>query len=389
LGEYPLVTLAEAREGRLAARKLCSTGADPMAERKAKGEAKQQAAEAQQRQVENSFENVARKWWAYWSEGKDPGHARAVLSRLENDVFAAFGSKFIDDVTTADVRGLMLAIEGREAREAARREGRIFEGREARETAKRAHGTISQIFRWAILNEHATRYPAAFKPGDVLAQATPENHARVDEKEMPELLVKIDDYDRAPTGRVGAKRQAQLRSFRTIARWATKLLAYTFVRTNEALEAPWAEFDLDGARWTIPPERMKMKRTHIVPLSRQAVEVLRALHALTGKHKFVFPGAFDKSKPIGRATVLRALYAMGFKGSMTGHGFRGVASTILNESGKYEEAHINMQLAHVKRDKTAAAYNHAKYLTQRTQIMQDWADHLDEQLARGRAALAA
>lgn len=356
LGEYPLVNLSQARELHLAARKTLATGIDPMAQRRAETDAKQRQAEAQQREAENSFENVARKWWEWWSIGKSPRHADTVRRRLEADVFPAFGHKFIDAVTAADVRELMLAIERRDARD----------------VAKRAHETTSQIFRYAIARDVASRNPAAdFKPRDILAEARTENRARVDARELPELLAKMDDYNGD-----------------AITRFAMKLMSYTFVRTSEEIEAPWSEFDLDDARWTIPPERMKMNTPHIVPLSRQAVEVLRALKLLTGNRRLVFPGANDKNRPMSNNTILYALYRLGYRDRMTGHGFRGLASTILNENG-FDETHIELQLAHMKRNKVAAAYNHAKYLKQRTAMMQWWADYLDAQLAKGRKALAA
>ena len=159
LGEYPLVTLKEARERHMAARKTLAAGTDPMAERKAEGEAKQREAEARQREAETSFENVARRWWDWWSIGKSPRHADTVRRRLEADVFPAFGHKFIDAVTAADVRELMLTIERRDARD----------------VAKRAHETTSQIFRYAIARDVASRNPAAdFKPRDILAEARTE-----------------------------------------------------------------------------------------------------------------------------------------------------------------------------------------------------------------------
>jgi len=356
LGEYPLVGLAQSRELHLAARKSLVTGTDPMAERKADGEAKQKESEARQREEENSFENVARDWWKWWLIGKSPRHADTTMRRMEADVFPAYGHKSINAVTAADVRQLMIAVEKRDARD----------------VAKRIHETTSQIFRFAIARDIASRNPAAdFKPRDILAEAQTENRARVDTKDLPELLVKIDDYN----GDV-------------ITRFAMKLMAYTFVRTSEEIEAPWSEFDLDEARWTIPAERMKMKTPHIVPLSRQAVEVLRALKQITGNGPFVFAGARDKKKPISNNTILYALYRLGYRDRMTGHGFRGLASTILNEH-EFDEAHIELQLAHTKRNKVAAAYNHAKYLKQRTEMMQWWADYLDAQLAKGRKALAA
>ena len=356
LGEYPLITLKEARERHSEARKALANGIDPMAERKAEGEAKQKESEARQREEENSFENVARDWWKWWLIGKSPRHADTTMRRMEADVFPAYGHKSINAVTAADVRQLMIAVEKRDARD----------------VAKRIHETTSQIFRFAIARDIASRNPAAdFKPRDILAEAQTENRARVDTKDLPELLVKIDDYN----GDV-------------ITRFAMKLMAYTFVRTSEEIEAPWSEFDLDEARWTIPAERMKMKTPHIVPLSHQAVEVLRALKQITGNGPFVFAGARDKKKPISNNTILYALYRLGYRDRMTGHGFRGLASTILNEH-EFDEAHIELQLAHTKRNKVAAAYNHAKYLKQRTEMMQWWADYLDAQLAKGRKALAA
>jgi integrase len=154
------------------------------------------------------------------------------------------------------------------------------------------------------------------------------------------------------------------------------------VRTSELIECEWPEFDLDNARWDIPAARMKMDAPHVVPLSQQAIEILRALKLLTGKGRLVFPGANDKNKPMSNNTILFALYRLGYRGRMTGHGFRGLASTILHEND-FAEEHIELQLAHQKRNKVAAAYNHAKYLKQRAAMMQWWADYLDAQLAKG------
>jgi integrase len=356
LGEYPVVSLGGAREMHMAARRTLAGGVDPMAERKAEADSKQKEAEALQRESESSFEKVAVDWWAWWSIGKSPRHADTVMRRLRADVFPAFGHKFVDLITAADIRELMLRVERRDARD----------------VAKRCHEMTSQIFRFAIARDIASRNPAAdFKPRDILAEAKTENRARVDAKDLPELLAKMDEYNGD-----------------AITRFAMKLMAYTFVRTSEEIEAPWTEFDLDAARWTIPAERMKMDTPHIVPLSRQAVEVLKALKLLSGNGRLVFPGSLDKKKPISNNTILYALYRLGYRDRMTGHGFRGLASTILNENG-FDEAHIELQLAHTKRNKVAAAYNHAKYLKQRTEMMQWWADFLDGQLTKGRAALAA
>ena len=347
LGEYPIVNLAEARERHFTARKKVAAGIDPIVERKAEAESRKREAEARQREVENSFEKIARKWWEWWAAGKSPRHTDYVLRRLEADVFPAFGHKFIDNVTPADIRKLMLAVEGRGARD----------------VAKRAHETTGQIFRFAIAHGIASRNPATdFKPKDILAGATEENFSRVDAKELPTLLAKMVNYDGDATTRL-----------------AMRLMAYTFVRTSELIESEWPEFDLEKARWDIPAERMKMDSPHIVPLSRQSVDVLRALELLSGSGRYVFPGAHHKSRPMSNNTILFALYRLGYKGRMTGHGFRGLASTILHEND-FADEHIELQLAHQKRNKVSAAYNHAKYLSQRASMMQWWADYLDAQL---------
>ena len=275
------------------------------------------------------------------------------MNRLEADVFPAIGHLFADAVEPGRIRDILLAIETRGASD----------------VAKRAQQTIGQIFRFGIARDIATRNPAAeFKPRDVLAATESANFARVEERDLPELLTKMDNYRGDALTRLGLK-----------------LMAYCFPRTSEQIEAPWTEFDFDKARWEIPAERMKMKTPHIIPLSRQALEVLRALKLLAGDCKLVFPGANDKTVPMSNNTLLFALYRLGYKGRMTGHGFRGLASTILNEN-EFDEEHVDLQLAHMKRNKVSAAYNHAKYLKQRTVMMQWWADYLDQRLAEGRTA---
>lgn len=155
-----------------------------------------------------------------------------------------------------------------------------------------------------------------------------------------------------------------------------KLMALTFVRTSELIGARWAEFDLEARRWDIPASRMKMKTPHIVPLSTQAVNVLQTLQLVSGRGSLLFPGERDHEKSMSNNTILGALDRMGYKGRMTGHGFRGVASTLLHEMG-FDHAHIELQLAHQERNEVSAAYNHATYLQQRAKMMQHWADYLD------------
>lgn len=352
-GEFPTVSLKEVRDLHFAARQALANGIDPMAERRADAEAKKKEIQDVLRHSDKSFEKLATDWWEWWAIGKSPRHAETVWRRLVADILPSIGHLLPDAVTPGHVREIMLAIERRDARD----------------VAKRAHEAVGQIFRFAIARGRADRNPAAeFKPRDILAQVRTENFARVDAKDLPELLVKMDEYNGDAITRLGLK-----------------LLSYTFVRTSELIGSPWAEFSLDISRWVIPAERMKMDTPHIVPLARQAVEVLKALKLLTGYGPLVFPGALDRTKSISNNTLLYALYRLGYRGRMTGHGFRGLASTILHENG-FEEAHIELQLAHTKRDKVAAAYNHAKYLKQRTEMMQWWADYLDLQLEKGRAA---
>jgi integrase len=347
LGEYPVQGLADARDLLLAGRKLLASGTDPMAQRK---EDKKQAI------CGATFEKIAKQWWDWWSEGKAPKHADTVWRRLQGDTFPAYGRKPIEAVTAADVRDVMLTINSRGAHD----------------LAKRARETNSQVFRFAIARDLVKRNPAMdFQPGDVLAEVQVRHQPRVDARDLPELLAKVESY----TGE-------------EVTRLAAKLMAYTFVRTSELIKAPWTEFNLDGGRWDIPGERMKMGLPHVVPLAPQVVKLLRELHRLTGDGPLLFPGPFDRKHPISTNTVLFALYRMGYRGRMTGHGFRGVASTILHEQG-FNHAHIELQLAHVEGDRVAAAYNYAQYLKQRTEMMQWWADYLDAQLVKGRKASAA
>jgi integrase len=345
LGSYPDVSLEQARKRHKEARKMLADGKDPMTERKAEKEAQDVQG--------TTFEGVFKLWLQKWRVDKEERHVRQTERRVYTDVIPAFGSKLVDEVTAADIRAMMLAI---------------YNGRGARDIAKRNHETTGQVFRFAVANGIAKRNPAAdFKPDDILPTVKAENFASVDAKELPTLLAKIDAY-------VGT----------AVTKLAMWLLAYTWVRTSELIEAEWPEFDLDNARWDIPAERMKMDTAHIVPLSRQAVEVVKALKLIAGSGKLVFPGDLDKNKPMSNNTILKALERMGYKGVMTGHGFRGLASTILHEQD-FDEEYIEMQLAHMKRDKVAAAYNHAKYLKQRTKMMQWWGDYIEQQRRKATA----
>ena len=342
LGVYPDVTLAQAREGAQDARRLLAQGVDPMANRKATKEARQAA-------NEHSFKSVALQWWKQWSNNKSTRHTEYVQRRLEADVFPAIGSRPVSEIEAPELVQMMKRIEARGALD----------------IAKRSLETCSMVFRYAIAHGigNAKRNPATdIKPSDVLKPRDKENYARVDAREFPQLLRKIEGYRGTPTTRL-----------------AMKLMALTFVRTTELIEARWSEFDLEAARWDIPASRMKMKTPHIVPLSTQAIDVLKVLHGVTGHSELLFPGERDHSKPMSNNTILGALKRMGYQGKMTGHGFRGIASTLLHEQG-FDHQHIELQLSHAERNEVSAAYNHALYLKQRIVMMQAWGDFLDAQL---------
>ncbi len=337
LGAYGEVSLAEARELMDDARKLLKKGNDPMAERKATKLAKQTAAD-------NSFQSVALLWWEHWRGAKSSRHADDVIRRLKADIFPAIGKRPVSAIEAPELVSMVKGIAGRGALD----------------IAKRALQTSGQVFRYSIAHGLATRNPAAaIKPADVLASRVKVNYARLDSRELPELMRHIDAYQGS-----------------TVTRLAMKLMALTFVRTSELIGARWEEFDLEAARWNIPAARMKMKTPHIVLLSSQAIEVLQTLHIVSGHGALLFPGERDHEKPMSNNTILKALERMGYKGRMTGHGFRGIASTVLHEMG-FNHAHIELQLAHQERDQVSAAYNHATYLEERAQMMQHWGDYLE------------
>jgi integrase len=342
-GSYPDVSLSLARERHVEGRKLLATGTDPMAERKAEKAA-----------TEDSFQSVASVWLEHWQDGKSPRHAAYVKRRMEVDILPCLGSRPIAAIEAPELVVMTKAIEQRGARD----------------IAKRALETTGQVFRYAIAHGYARRNPASeIRPSDVLKSTRKVNYARVDARELPELLRAIEVYQGTH-----------------VTRLALKLMALTFVRTSELIGAKWAEFDLEAARWDIPAERMKMRTPHIVPLAKQTLDVLATLRTVTGESERLFPGDRDASKPMSNNTILKALERMGYKGQMTGHGFRGLASTILHEQG-YAHEHIELQLAHAPRNAVSAAYNHALYLEPRAKMMRDWAEYL-EQTQRGGKVLS-
>lgn len=337
LGVYPQVSLGDARKKRDELRRQLQADLDPSAERKAAFLRKKLA-------NVNSFEAVAREWYDKQLHTWVAHHASDVKRRLENNIFPALGKRPIDQI---DALELLEPI-------------RKIEARGAYDLAHRVLQVCGQVFRYGIGTGRCSRNLSADLRG-ALTPHVKKHQSAVRPEDLPILLRAIATYDE--TG----DKQTRL---------ALQLLAKTFVRTNELIGAEWAEFDLDHALWIIPAKRMKMKAEHIVPLARQALTILAELKELSGSSRFVFAGR-NRNKPISNNTMLFALYRMGYKGKMTGHGFRAVASTMLNETGFNADV-IERQLAHCERNAIRGAYNRAEYISERKRMMQHWADDLDK-----------
>ena len=339
LGQYPAMGIAAAHNARDQARELLAQGIDPSLHRKAQ---KLQRSATH----ENTFQAVAGQWHEQWKFGKAESTAKVKWHRLANDVFPSIGPLPINDVTPAMLVAVTKAINARGARD----------------VAERVLNACSQVFRYAIAHGIANRNPAVeIRPSDILPDRAVKNHARVSEAQLPDLLRAIYDYK----GRGD-----------WMTSYGLQLLALTFVRTSELVETPWGEIDFEKARWVIPAERMKMPTPHIIPLSRQALAIFQRLREMNGHREYVFYSARSESRHMSKGTMLQALYRMGYRGEMTGHGFRGLASTLLHENG-FNHEHIELQLAHMERNKVSASYNHAKYLEPRASIMQWWGDYVE------------
>jgi integrase len=335
LGVYPEVTLAEAREQCLQARKLIGKGVDPVA-------AKQAAKRQHQAQCGHSFENIAREWHA--KQGRwTADHAHRVLSSLEKEIFPWIGAKPIGEITAPVIVDVV---------------GRV-EKRNALDVASRVLQRISSVYRYAIQTGRTTYNPAADLVGSLETRKVT-HRAALSRAELPEFLSKLQVYDGQP-----------------LTRLALNLVVLTFVRSRELRGARWEEFDFERAEWRIPAERMKITAEHIVPLSRQAIAILDELQPLTGSYELVFPNQNNLTKCMSENTLLYAMYRMGYHSKATVHGFRATASTILNEMG-FKADVIERQLAHAERNKVRAAYHRSEYLDERRKVMQVWADYLDE-----------
>lgn len=347
LGVYPEVALAAARLGRDDARRLLRAGVDPAAARRVEKRAAIASAT-------DSLEAVAREWFAKNEPTWVPSHSDRIIRRLEQDILPSLGSQPIAGIEAPD---LLVAL-------------RRIEGRGAVETAHRVLQNCSQVFRYAIATGRARRDPAADLRG-ALAPTVERHHPTITEpKAVGQLMRAIAGYQGTPA-----------------VRCALRLAPLVFVRPGELRKAEWPEFDFEEATWRIPAARMKMREQHLVPLSAQAIAVLRELRPAAGGGQYVFSSLRTGKRPMSENTVNAALRRLGYsKEDMTGHGFRSMASTLLNEQGWNRDA-IERQLAHAERDNIRGAYNFAEYLPERRKMMQAWADYLDT-LAAGSRVIA-
>lgn len=337
IGGYPAMSLREARVEGDKARKLIADGTDPVHDRKDRERTQAIAAD-------NTFAALANEWLAYNS----PRWARSTTYKaslyLKNELIPGIGRRPIAQITRPELVDFL----------------RRIESRETFDVAKKCRQWLNQIFRFGLAKGVLHINPATDL--DVVAAQGPtvKHHPFVPMAELPALLTALTDY------------KANI-----LTKYAIRLLMLTAVRPGELRAAPWSEFDLDNALWTIPAARMKMRRPHLVPLPRQAVAILREIEPFTGRFDLVFAGRNDPKRPMSENTINKCLADLGYKGRQTGHGFRHLLSTELNGKS-YNKDWIERQLAHGDNDEIRATYNHAHYLDQRREMMQWWADRLEQ-----------
>ena len=337
LGVYPDVGLQQARERTQAARTRLADGADPMQHRAAE----KVAAKAR---VVNTFQSVADDWLAHQAGRWAPITLERTRASLQADVYPVLGARPVEEITPRDVMEIVKGIEKRGAVEIA---GRVLQ-------------RIKSVYRYAVTHERIVRNPMLdVVPSDILKPRRVKHRPALAAAELPAFLVKLDAYEGVPHTSN-----------------ALRLLMLTAVRPGEVRGALWSEFDLVAAQWRISAERMKMRAAHVVPLSRQAVEVLEFMQPLSGGRELVFPSPYYPSKSLSENTLNSALVRMGYKNTATAHGFRALFSTVANEAGWPPDV-IERQLAHAERNQVRAAYNRSTYLQDRQRLVQWWADYLD------------
>jgi integrase len=338
LGVHPETSLKEARAKRDEARKLLANDIDP-------SEAKKATKAAQSQAGQNSFEVIALEWFGRMMADKSKNHQDRTKRALEKDLFPVLGNRPIDSITPPD---LLKAL-------------RRIESRGAVETAHRAKQTAGQIFRYAVATGRAERDPSADLKGALASPQKTHLAAITNPKEVGKLMVAIEGFTGTP-----------------VVKAALQLSPLLFCRPGELRHMEWAEINWEESQWELPAEKMKMKQPHIVPLCKQAIAILQELHRLTGTRRYVFPSARGASRPLSENGVRTALRTMGYDNdTMTPHGFRAMARTILDEVLGYRIEWIEQQLAHAVKDANGRAYNRTKHLPQRKEMMQKWADYLD------------
>ena len=339
LGVYPAVSLAKARQRRDKARELLADGIDPMA-------AKRKEKQTKMAEAANTFEAVARAWLSTTAADRNTNTTKKIEKWLAHDVYPYLGAMPISNIGPRDVLAAL----------------RHMEARGALESVQRVKQHIGQVFRYAIASGSAERDPTPDLKG-ALTKATPNHFAAITEpKRAGELLRSIFDYNGHPY---------------TMA--ALKLSPLLFVRPGELRHAEWTEIDWGAAEWRIPKSKMKMNQDHIVPLSTQAVDILRSVHRISGHGQYVFPSMRTGEKPMSENTINAALRGMGYsQQDHTAHGFRAMARTILDEVLEERVDLIEHQLAHAVRDTNGRAYNRTAHLPARREMMQRWADYLDK-----------
>ena len=346
-GTYPVVSLKMAREAVSDAKSKLISNVDPSQDkqRKRREEALEQ---------ESIFSALAREWWEHQKGTWTEVHAGRVWNRMKEDVVPYLGHLPIDEIQPQDILSVI----------------RKIENRGALDVASRILQDIRRVCRYAVQTGRLTNNPAVDLTG-VLKARKLKHRDSLPREELPDFLKALEGYD--SRGRL-------------ITKYAIQLLLLTFVRSGELRGAKWGEFDMAAGLWRIPASRMKMRTEHIVPLSRQAVEIIEKIKLISSGYDLVFPSERNRDEPMSDNTMRRAVFKLGYDGSIPGkskavpHGFRETASSILNEQGVNPDA-IERQLAHMERNGVRAAYtHHARYLEERSQMMQWWADYLDMQL---------
>ncbi len=338
IGVYPAIGLKEARAARQDAKRLLAAGLDP-------SEAKKQAKIEKANSLANTFEAIASE---LVEKKRREGKAKATVAKAEwllSFALPTLGARPIKEIGAPDILAVL----------------RTVETRGKRESAKRLRATIGQVFRYAVATGRADSDPTGALAGALASPVVKHRAAIVEPKAFGALLRSITSYEGSPE---------------TLA--ALELLALTFVRPGELRAAEWADFDLEDSLWSIPAQKMKMRRPHRVPLAPRAVAILRDLHAITGKGRLLFPSVRSATRCMSENTINAALRRLGFKqDEMTAHGFRSAASSMLNESGLWNPDAIERQLAHVDNDSVRRAYARADFWEERVKMMQWWADKLD------------